>query len=471
MASPHNISTANDNAPARLMPSRHLQNSEQVSATSNPDKQPSLPTSLHISNLTQSDHLSDEHDLTKSLKLTLGCWAGAILLIIASFGLGFGTGPKVFASIALLWTGLWSSYITADHGRWRLSEISVVTALIGLMGATTVTANYFGLGLTLADGLMLMSIFPIIIGYLLKSRICILASICASLIWGALSFAGLVETSNLILAFPLICAAQIYTGTKIRSGMAITLAVITGYYWISNIILTAWSADNLPLTFAATALFCIGFAHHRSGKAAEDKRLTGSAVHIYAGWIAAMIGAIGFQYFWLSPDAIENSTATLSARGLAGWKALIATSLAVIFCSAIIRYKHTQISLAGIFILTAVSAIIPMMLWFPSWPQTIASAIPGLSAVPTIGILMGAAITAAALGMALNGVRRHSSIMMSMGIITLFVQAYLLVKPEFITLDNSIIFISGFLTALATSAVIAGTSLSHQAPAPRLKHA
>ena len=164
MASPHNISTANDNAPARLMPSRHLQNSEQVSATSNPDKQPSLPTSLHISNLTQSDHLSGEHDLTKSLKLTLGCWVGAILLIIASFGLGFGTGPKVFASITLLWTGLWSSYITADHGRWRLSEISVVTALIGLMGATTVTANYFGLGLTLADGLVLMSIFPIIIG-------------------------------------------------------------------------------------------------------------------------------------------------------------------------------------------------------------------------------------------------------------------------------------------------------------------
>ena len=153
---------------------------------------------------------------------------------------------------------------------------------------------------------MLMSIFPIIIGYLLKSRICILASICASLIWGALSFAGLVETSNLILAFPLICAAQIYTSTKIRSGMAITLAVITGYYWISNIILTAWNADNLPLTFAAAALFCIGFAHHRSGKAAEDKRLTGSAVHLYAGWIAAMIGAIGFQYFWLSPDAIEN---------------------------------------------------------------------------------------------------------------------------------------------------------------------
>ena len=470
MATLRDIRTANDNAPTRVMPQRFIQDAGQVLAKNSPYSQPPLFTSPNIPNLTQTGQLSGENDSTKSLKLTVGCWVVAILLMIVTFGIGFGTGPKVFASIALLWTGLWSSYITADHGRWRLSEISVVTALTGLMGATTVTANYFGLGLTLADGLMLMSIFPILIGYLLNSRICILASICASLIWGALSFAGLAETSNLILVFPLIWAAQIYTGTKIRSGMAITLAVLTGYYWISNFILTTWSADNLPLTFAAAALFCIGAAHHRSGKAAEDNRLTGSAVHIHAGWIAAMIGAIGFQYFWLSPEAVQNSSATLSTTGLGVWKAFIITSLVIIFCSAIIRYKHTQISLAGIFILTAVSAIIPMMLWFPGWTQSVTSVILGISAVPTIGIIIGAALIASALGMALNGIRRHSPIMMGMGITALFAQAYLLMKPEFITLDNSVIFISGFLIALAVSAVIAGTSLSHQAPPPRLKH-
>jgi len=471
MASPRKIRIANDNAPERFIPTSHVQKSGQYSAIQNAYIQPPTDRSQHIPGSIGSTQVSSWNESTKSLKLTLGCWAAAILLAITIFGLNFGTGPKVFAAISLLWTGLWSSYITADHGYWRLSEISIVTALTGLMGATTATSNYFGLGLTLADGLMLMSIFPIIIGYLLKSRICILASICASLIWGTLSFAGLAETSNSIVAFPVICAAQIFMGTKIRSGMAITLAVMTGYYWIINFILTAWSADNLPLTFAAAALFVIGAAHHRVGKAAEDKRLTGSAVHIHAGWIAAMIGAIGFQYFWLNPEAVQSSTATLSISALNVWKGLIAASLVAIFCSAIIRYKHSRISLAGIFLLTAASAIIPMMLWFPAWPQKISTAMLNVSTIPTIGVFIGAAITASALGITFNGVRRHSPMMMGMGITALFAQAYLLMKPEFMTLDNSVIFVSGFLAALAVGAAIAGSSLSHEAPAPRLKHA
>ena len=183
-----------------------------------------------------------------------------------------------------------------------------------------------------------------------------------------------------------------------------------------------------------------------------------------------MIGAIGFQYFWLVPEAIQSSIATLSVSGLMLWKAVILASLAIIFCSGIIRYKHSQISLAGIFLLTAASSIIPMMLWFPGWPQTVTSAIPGVSAMPTIGIFMGAGITAAALGMILNGIRRHSPMMMGLGIIALFAEAYMLMKPEYLTVDNSIIFVTGFLAALATGATIAGSSLAHQAPAPRLKH-
>ena len=470
MPKPQNIRIANDNAPERFIARRRVHESEGFSPRNEQYRPAVSPPSTHIDHSIQSDNLRDDKSSTNSLKLTLSCWAAAILFMMTVFGLNFGTGPKAFASIALLWTGLWSSYISADHGHWRLSEISIVTSLIGLMGLTTVTAIFFGLGLTLVDGLILMSILPLFIGYLLKSRICILASICASLIWGVLNFTGLEETSNIVALLPLICAAQIYMGTKIQSGMAITLAVITGYYWIANITLTAWSADNLPLTFAAAAIFIIGTAHYRSGKAAEDKLLTGSSVHIYAGWIAAMIGAIGFQYFWLNSEAIQNSTATLSVSGLNLWKGVIAISLMIIISSAVIRYKHSQISLAGIFILIVISAIIPMMLWFPSWTQAIMSAIPGTNAMPTIGIFMGATITAAALGMAFNGIRRHSVIMMGMGIIVLLTQAYLLLKPEFVTLDNSVVFVSGFIAALALGACIAGSSLSHQAPAPRLKH-
>lgn len=249
------------------------------------------------------------------------------------------------------------------------------------------------------------------------------------------------------------------------------LAVLTGYYWAANFIFASWSADNFPLTFAAATMFVIGTAHHRSGKAAEDKEVTGSSIHIFAGWIAAIIGAIGFQYFWLSPDALQSSTATLSPQGLNLWRGVTLAALTVIFCSAIIRYKYSQITLVGIFLVTIVSALIPMMLWFPSWTQNIVASIPGMSAIPTFGILIGAGILAAALGMILNGIRRHSPIMMGMGITAIFAEAYLLIKPELMTLDNIVIFGAGLLASLAISAAIAGSSLAHQAPAPRLKHA
>ena len=464
------IKIANDNAPEHFIARRRIYEAEGFSLKNGQYRQPISTTFTNIATSVQPDNLKEDSNSAISLKLTLSCWVLAILLMVTTFGLNFGTGSKAFASIALLWTGLWSSYITADYGHWRLSETSIVTSLIGLMGITTATANYFGLGLTLVDALILMTILPLIIGDLLKSRICILASICASLIWGVLNFTGLAETSSFVVLLPLICTAQIYMGTKIQSGMAITLAVITGYYWLASLTLTAWSADNLPLTFATAAVFIIGTAHHRSGKAAEDKLLTGSSVHIYAGWIVAMIGAIGFQYFWLNPELVQNSTATLSASGLSLWKGVIATSLVVIFSSAIIRYKHSQISLGGIFSLVATCAIIPMMLWVPSWPRAIMSAVSVTHAMPTIGVVMGAAISTAALGMAFNGIRRQSIIMMGMGITILLIQAYLLLKPELMTVDNSIIFVAGFIAALALSAFIAGSSLSHQAARPRLKH-
>lgn len=469
MGTHNRINIANDNAPEGF--SRLLKGNGGTSYLPHDGHSPRPPLNAIPDMITFDENAQDTEAGTPSLTLTIGCWAAAVIMMFAALFLETGAGLKVLASLALLWAGLWSSYVCADHGRWRLSEISVVSALGGLMSAIIVSANFLGFGLTLTDGLLLMSLTPLLIGYILKSRICVLASICASLLWAALSFTGIIEFSNIMIVFPAIWAAQIMTATKIRSGMAITLAVLTGYYWAVSFIFESWIAGNLPLTFAAATIFVVGTAHHRSGKAAEDKKITGNSIHIYIGWAAAIIGAIGFQYFWLSPDALQSSTATLSPQGLGLWKGVTLAALAVIFCGAIIRYKYSQITLPGIFLVTAVSAIIPMMLWFPALTQKSVAAIPGVNAMPTIGILIGSGVLAAALAMVLNGIRRHSPIMMALGIAAIFTQAYLLIKPEFITLDNLVVFGAGLLASLAISATIAGSSLSHQAPAPRLKHA
>ena len=460
MASRNPIRTANDNAPA--MAGRKAYGAAQP--------QPPLPTSMTPQTKTDTDKAA-KPEATASLKLTLALWGAALVMTLGVFLLGAGTGPKILASLSLLWAGLWSSYISADHGRWRLSELSVVSALGGLMGAITVSANYFGLGLTLADGAMLMAIVPLVLGYVLKSRICVLASICAGLIWAALSFSGLAAASMLMLAFPLICLAQLYMGTRIRSKMAVSLSVLTAYVWLIGFMTAFWMAGELPLTFAATLLFTIGVAHHRSGKAAEDAKLTGSNVHIHAGWIAAMIGAIGFQFFWLNPEAVSLGTATLSAAGLGLWKLAIFASLAAIFASGVVRRKYKQITLPGIFLLTLASALIPLMLWAPQWPRNVVENLSGMSAVPTIGIFMGAAILASAIGMGLNGIRRQSLPMMGLAISAVVIEAYLLLSPQFMTLDNIIIFIIGFIAALAVGGSIASKSLAHHAPAPQFKTA
>jgi len=190
--------------------------------------------------------------------------------------------------------------------------LSVITALAGLLGAITMAANYFGLSLTFADNLVLMSILPLFIGLLLKSRISVLTTILATLGWGALIFTSGGEISGAAALFPLILAGQVYTATHIKSGLAILLSVITAYYWGLSLILTFWTADNLPLTFAASVIFIVGMAHYRCGKASEDKLITGSAIHIYFGWTAATVGIIGFQYLLLTPEALRNTTATLS---------------------------------------------------------------------------------------------------------------------------------------------------------------
>jgi len=61
--------------------------------------------------------------------------------------------------------------------------------------------------------------------------------------------------------------------------------------------------------------------------------------------------------------------------------------------------------------------------------------------------------------------------MMGMGLMTLIIQAYIILSPDLVIIDNVIIFFAGLITALAISGAIAGNSLAFKAPPPRLKPA
>jgi len=430
MARPTRIKIANDNVPlAQSARYGHARVQGQIRVTEQ-DARPSPTPTTHIPYMMESQTTLLKPSRSQSLNITLTVWLGSVLLALGSFFFEVSTAIKALASLAVLWGGLWCSYVSADHGHWRLSELAVVTALGGLLGAVTTAANVFGLGLSFMDGLILMSILPLFIGSLMKSRICVLASILSALAWAMFTFSDATSLTGAAMLLPFIFAGQLYVASRIKSGLAIATAIATGYYVLLSLGHSLWSAGNLPLTFAAAALFIIGVAHHRSGKAAEDHHITGSALHIHLGWLAAMSGALVFQSLWLSPELLSKSTSSLSVGGLTTWKVLTLAALTIIFCSGVMRYKQSQITFFGIFLLTLASAILPMMLWFPAWPQSLATALPGIDVMQSVGVMIGASILAMGIGMILNGARRHSTLMIGMGLCAIVAQAYLLPRPS-----------------------------------------
>lgn len=471
MGKRHRIITANDNAPQNKAYSASAL--KHAIATKPSDSQTSYPTAFtfdELSNESLSEPANSSGFKGRSLKLSILLWLTALVIGLGNFVMVTTTEFKAISALAVLWSGLWTSYVAADYKRWRVSEVAIVSALGGLMGAITLAANYFGLNLSLVDGLILMSILALAMGHALKSRIAILASISASLLWAIISFLGLAPINNLIVLIPLLGLGHIYCGSKINSGLTIGLAVGTLYFSLIGLLTTLWANELISLPYASSLLFIIAVAHHRSGKAAEDTKIIGSHIHIYAGWLMAVISAALFQYFWLNPDAMPLVTVTLSSTAMEAWKMSVGLSILVIFVSGIIRFKHTQITLPGIFLLTLCSALIPLMMWFPQWPETLAAGIPGIEPVPAFGLVIGAGIIAAAIGIAINGARRQSSLMIALGLTTLLAETYFIMRPSLVTLDNMIIFFAALLVSLAVGGAIAGNSLAFQAPAPRLKH-
>lgn len=471
MKKPNRALTANDNSPnqdleevtcgAVSFTNNGFSKLNKSSVNSNGEYITEIPTE-------SGNKLSLEN---RSLKISITLWATSLAMGLSSILGDMSTEIKTFSALAILWSGLWTSYVAADHNRWRLSEISIVSALSGLMSVFMIASNYLGLNLTLIKGVILMSILSVIMSHVLKSRIAILISICASLLWAVMVFMGLAPMNNMVILFPLLTGLQIYAGSRIESGLVIGLSIITAYYALVGFLTTLWTENLIPATFAVSLLFIIGVAHHRVGKSAEDSKVPGSNLHIYSGWVIAMVSAVIFQFFWLNTSSAVASTALINSSGFNLWKTAVSASILVIFISGIIRFKYTQITLVGIFLLTIGSALIPLMMWFPDWPQTLAAKIPGLNTIPTFGIIIGAGIIASSLGFSLNGLRRKSYIMLFLGLSIFGVESYILLVPSLMNVDNIIIFFTTFLVALAIGGAIAGkNSLVQLAPAPRLKH-
>ncbi len=458
------IRTANDNVP----PLHHLQRTlhGQLAAYSdqNQASRPALENTVQALTIPANNQRK-----VRSLRLTQLLWLASILSVIAAILFSAPVEYKAFSLVALLWMSLWSSYVFTDHKLPRLKEIAVLSTMACFLSAFALLATLLSLSIAPLDGVVLATLGALVLAGVMKSRIALLGSITASLIWAVMAKQGTAITTPLLFVFPFIAIAQAYICTKINSGLTIGLSIVTGYYWIAWLLTDLWSTGNMPLTFAASAFSIIGMAHLRLGKVAEDTGMIGSNLHLYAGWAASIVGALIFQIFWLDSDILGASTAFISAQGLQNWKHLIMGCLAIVFVSGIIRYKYSQITLTGIVLVTLVTALMPAMLWKPDWTVVVMDGFAGMKAMPTFGIIIGAAILSSSISLIANGLRRNTNIMIALGLLGMVSQAVLLLDPTLTTADNIVVFFTAVLIALTISAAVAGNSIAHQAPPPRLK--
>ena len=148
------------------------------------------------------------------------------------------------------------------------------------------------------------------------------------------------------------------------------------------------------------------------------------------------------------------------------WGAFLGAAL-ILFVSSLIRFKHSYITLPGIFILSLSAAVLPLASIKPGLIRDIFSSIPGLLPAPGFGLVIGAVIMAAGMAWIVNGLRKSQFVNIIVGTVLIGTQVLILMAPGRIDLDGVIIFLTSLIGALCIGALIAGASLDHSRPAAR----
>ncbi|WP_409433850.1 hypothetical protein ACJ3XI_04910 [Litorimonas sp. RW-G-Af-16] len=340
----------------------------------------------------------------------------------------------------------------------KLKEIALLLTMIALTAAIVIFAASQDIMLTLFDILALDSIIGLLFYAGSRSLMPIMFSLFGSACWAGLSILPLFQGQALTppawgAIIPLIALGQLWAATDLRSRRSFVIAGVLAAVWCA---LLAFHAA-LPAAALGSLIFMLGVAQHRLGKAAKDRDHFGADAHSLIGWIIAIAGAAMVQYHWLDFEPHANLT---DGRLSALWIWGVGLCALAILVSSLMRYRAHKISALGIFIVSAVSLILPFSVSRPDIIDQVFAEIPGLSAVPSFGLVIGAAIIASAIGMIVNGLRRNQFAFVILGAIVFGLQGLLIFQPVMASFDFAVIAVLSLIGALAIGGLVAGRSLS-----------
>ncbi len=405
-----------------------------------------------------------------SLALSLIFWLASVTACIWSFYTSQSIGLRIFTSMATIWTGLWTAYLAKSLYKPRLGELTVLSALVGFVGMLLTASTQLGLPLNTSGGIGLFAAAALLVAYFTYSRIGLITSISACLIWAALQFDGYLVASMMLLILPVLITGQIWLGAKLKSPMAVFAAMLVCYVWIGSFAWGQYQIGALSPLYLAAGISLIGGAHLQAAKAAEDEGAGSTSMHVLFAWLLTIAGLIGVQHYALFPghDIWVNAQDTAPIVKV-GWALAMGLSLAILSLSALIRRRHGRITIGAAFLLTVLYALLPAAVWLEADLTAMFTLQTGLEPYPAIGMFMGGIIIAGSIVFIANNTRRARLPLSVFGILIIAMQAELSLTPEFLTLENIVVLSMGIFLCLCFAVIIAQAQFDPKAPRQRLR--
>lgn len=435
MRQPKQIYCANDNAPLR---SSRLRSGVKPVKVRTAQKSPDPFTSQKQNAVANW--------IIPIIAMMSGAWA-----IWRNMALNTLVWPSLFIGIALILTTIRAK---PDSRLRNISGLLTVAAFAASLCAWLSQNGFTLIGVELA---LLVSTLSLLIGWGFKSKPAVLLSVFSTLFYLASLYPELGLMTGISEQFsqlgsgllPWLILGQIVLAQKLRSFIVLFFAIGAAYIWIETL------TTNTPMTVLAGLSFAIAAAHYGVGKARSESGEFGANLHRFCAWFIGLCAVLYVQSTWMSPD-MGSAKPYWTPNSF--WWCALGVAMATLFIASLIRYKSSNISMLGIFIIVLAVGAIPLATAKPDLVHDVFEAIPGLNAQPGLGLIIGAVIIASGCLWLVRGLKYGQILDLSMGALIIGIEAVILFQPDSLNTDLGVIFVVSLICALCFGGLVAGSS-------------
>lgn len=411
--------------------------------------------------------MSHPHADAPKLKIIVALFLlfGATVLALFTFNAGQNQIMLTAALLVMVWSALLISYLTGEDAPWAqtknqakmrfISELSAMTAALSGLGLWLIASQKLGFLVTAADGVFGFSALALLAAIFMQSRLALLISSTTCLLWVVIHF-GMGETNLVSLwMLPILGLFQCFHAGVFKTKIASFISLIALHAGLMIAFYSYYISGDISLLHIAAMSLMLGFAHYRIGKAMGDMQVESASLHVLFGWALTIIGALSVQNYWLGHNETIWQTFPSTAAADISWQIVGAVSVAAVGIAGMIRMSYSQMSTMAVFLNLALAVGAAALFDQRDAIHHIIATSMNMPSSALVGFIIGAAILASALAMAVNGARAKSTAMIVISLFAIASQLVVLLDARIWTAETAVVFGLSLITSLCFATLFA----------------